>query len=210
MINFKTKTIIELSSTSVKLIHNDKFYKTVTNTASYLKNNILDPESYEEYVLPAIKNYVQMSGVSPSKISCVGTAVYRNSKNIEEIKNIIFNNTGLKLRVLSGKEEAMKPLQKYLGYSKLYNYVVTLDAGGLSTDIACTSGDWVSLNVGSRDSSKLSQELKRLEKTFGWIKDEESVIMIGLGKFNNFPRPKYLEEILKILGNHKLILEKNS
>lgn len=210
MINFKTKTTIELSSTSVKLIHNDKFYKTVTNTASYLKNNILDPKSYEEYVLPAIKNYVQMSGVSPNKISCVGTAVYRNSKNIEEIKDIIFYNTGLKLRVLSGKEEAMRPLQKYLGYSKLYDYVVTLDAGGLSTDIACTSGDWISLNVGSRDSSKLSQELKRLEKTFGWIKNEESVIMIGLGKFNNFPRPKYLEEILKTLGNHKLILEKNS
>ena len=47
MIILRAKTIIELSSTSVKLIHKGKFYKTVTNTASYLKNNILDPELYK-------------------------------------------------------------------------------------------------------------------------------------------------------------------
>ena len=210
MITFRPKptATIELSSTSVKLIQNGKFYKTVTNTASYLKNNNLDPELYKENVLPAIKEYVKMSGVSPDKISCIGTAVYRNSKNINEIKAIIRKETGLRLRVLSGKEEAMMPLQKYLEYTKKYDYVLTIDAGGLSTDIACTSDDWISLNVGSRDSSKLKIELQRLDKVFGWLRNEDSVIMIGLGKLNSSPRPKYLEEILEVLGNHKLIVEK--
>lgn len=208
MIILRSKTIIELSSTSVKLIHKGKFYKTVTNTASYLKNNILDPELYRENVLPAIKDYVKMSEVSPDKISCIGTAVYRNSKNINEIKDIIQKETGLNLRVLSGKEEAMMPLQKYMGYTKKYDYVLTIDAGGLSTDIACSSDDWISLNVGSRDSSKLKKELQRLDKAFGWLRNENNVIIIGLGKLNSFPRPKYLEEILEVLGNHKLILER--
>jgi exopolyphosphatase/pppGpp-phosphohydrolase len=210
MITFRPKptATIELSSTSVKLIQGGKFYKTVTNTASYLKNNILDPELYKENVLPAIKEYVKMSGVSPDRINCIGTAVYRNSRNIDEIKAIIRKETGLRLRVLSGKEEAMLPLQKYMGYTKKYDYVLTIDAGGLSTDIACSSDDWISLNVGSRDSSKLTKELQRLEKAFGWLRNEDSVIMIGLGKLHSSPRPKYLVEILEVLGNHKLILER--
>ena len=210
MINFKAKTTIELSSTSVKLTHNGKFHKTITNTASYLKNDKLDPWLFKKRVLPFIKKYIQVSGVSPDKISCLGTAVYRNSKNIEEIKDIISSETGLELRVLSEKEEATRPLQEYMGYTKIYDYVLTIDAGGLSTDIACSSGDWISLDIGSRDTSRLRQELKRLEKVFGWIRNVESIIMIGLGKLNDSPRPKYLDDILGILGDHKIIVGKET
>ncbi len=56
----------------------------------------------------AVENFLDtIRRFAPQKIEIVGTSVFRSAKNAEEFSNVIFYETGLRVRVLSGADEAL-------------------------------------------------------------------------------------------------------
>lgn len=114
-----------------------------TETGNGLNNkNVLDERYFVRRVLPFIKKaYKDVVESGVDIVYCVATAVYRSARNINSILQIIRDEIGLEVRVLTKEEEAEYTFWAYY-YSTNYRdcllrmpYTLLIDQGGGSTEI---------------------------------------------------------------------------
>lgn len=115
------------------------------------KSGVIAPEKFS-LVSGIFKNYSDISNKYDSeKIFAFGTSALREAKNSPEFTDFIFMETGIKIKIISGEDEA------YYGYEgAVYdltgqNYAV-LDIGGGSTEISFRQDSGFvhkSFNIGS-------------------------------------------------------------
>ena len=137
--------IIDIGSNSARLVISDIYknsgYKMFFNQKESLRlghkvdnsNNLTEEAATS--LIETIKNFAYMCNVyKVNKIIGVATAAIRNSANGKELVARVFNETGIELDIISGKEEA------YLSYLGVINTLsvksgVIFDLGGGSTEI---------------------------------------------------------------------------
>ena len=105
-------------------------------------NNYLDERYFVRKVLPFIKQaYNDILNKDVDVVYCVATAVYRSAININSILQIIKDETGLDVRVLTKDEEAEYTFWAYFFSTKNKDvllekpYTLLIDQGGGSTEI---------------------------------------------------------------------------
>ena len=106
-------------------------------------NNVLDERYFVRNVLPYIKQaYDDVINNNVDVVYCVATAVYRSARNINAILELIREETGLEVRVLSKEEEAEYTFWAYFFSTKNKDcllgkpYTLLIDQGGGSTEIS--------------------------------------------------------------------------
>ena len=90
-------------SKEIKLLMNKK---EIARLAAYVVNGIMTTEGIDKacYILSEFKNL--LDNLQINNVISFATAAIRNARNSDEVVRCIENNTGLKIIVLSGKEEA--------------------------------------------------------------------------------------------------------
>jgi exopolyphosphatase/guanosine-5'-triphosphate,3'-diphosphate pyrophosphatase len=69
-------------------------------------------------------------------VQCYGTSAMRRASNAKEVKRKVLSETGIRIRILTGKREAaLSHLGATTGMTNLRDIRVTVDAGGGSTEI---------------------------------------------------------------------------
>ena len=151
--------VIELSTKAVKWLIPKVDNETIKNTPFSFKNfiresqktetgnglnnmNVLDERYFVRRVLPYIKRaYHDVVDAGVDIVYCVATAVYRSARNINSILQIIKDEIGLDVKVLSKEEEAEYTFWAYF-YSTQFKehliqkpYTLLIDQGGGSTEI---------------------------------------------------------------------------
>jgi exopolyphosphatase/guanosine-5'-triphosphate,3'-diphosphate pyrophosphatase len=200
--------IIEIGTNSLKLL----IYRTEPNFEAVVDKTIITrlSEGYYqtgEISISALNRNIEEinESLNITKIhncrntSLYGTMIFRSAKNTEVVLKQILEQTGLNLKVLSGKEEA-----EYSFLAATYSFtikdknVLVIDSGGGSTEFIFGRNGEVnnaqSLNVGAvtlTDKFKLQNEVKTeiLEKCERYLNDKfkrietTSVpdIIIGIG-----------------------------
>ncbi|MCD5414274.1 MAG: Ppx/GppA family phosphatase [Clostridiales bacterium] len=112
----------------------DEFKKNVRIIENINCNKKINAEAIKR-TLNAVKifrNYCNSCNVD--EVICVTTAGIRNASNGKEIIDLIHNETGLKFRTLSGKEEAFYGYLGVVNTLKL-DHSLIVDIGGGSTEI---------------------------------------------------------------------------
>lgn len=144
------KAIIELSSSSVKLLigtngsTNLRAFKALsekTTTTNGLKGGKMNIKWYSSKVLPVISKYVGIcNSEGVDNITCIATAVYRDSKNCSEIFNLIKEKTGIEPILLSGNEEAELSSRAYMKLNRgNQDWTLFIDQGRGSTEFVLTN-----------------------------------------------------------------------
>ena len=118
------------------------------------ENRFLVPETFER-VLGFVQSYRQIAlleGVEA--IRACGTSALRDAENREEFVKFIFDHTGIKIRILSGVEEALMTYRGALwGFPESNAVRGVLDIGGGSTELIYGCGSNIlenkSLDIGS-------------------------------------------------------------
>lgn len=126
------------------------------------------------------------NGVKPENIKGAATAWARNINNLEEVEKTLPIN----IQVLSEEEEAGMAIKSFLKSTrrniKAYDYLVSIDPGGMSTEIVVINPstekviNTTSLNVGALNEFNISKELKKLDQ-FKWLQGESKVLVICTG-----------------------------
>jgi exopolyphosphatase/guanosine-5'-triphosphate,3'-diphosphate pyrophosphatase len=101
------------------------------------RDNLLKPQAMERAIF-VCKKFVELAKIyGATEIIAVGTSAIREAKNQSDFLQKILNETGLKVQVISGQEEARLI---WLGVSSGINIgeekAIFLDLGGGSTEIA--------------------------------------------------------------------------
>lgn len=121
--------------------------------------------------------------------SAVATSAMREAKNGKEVRDFIYNQVGLKIKIITGDEEA-RVLNKAIIPSLQTSKYIHIDVGGGSTELNIFDGkkriEGKSFDMGSvRQLSKKERE-STLDEIKQWIDQfkfdkSESVIGIGTG-----------------------------
>ncbi len=142
-------------SKEIKLLMNKK---EIARLAAYVVNGIMTTEGIDKacYILSEFKNL--LDNLQINNVISFATAAIRNARNSDEVVRCIENNTGLKIIVLSGKEEAGLG---FLGAIKdiKNEHGVMVDIGGGSTEIVvynnCEIKYAFSLPIGALNLTKM-------------------------------------------------------
>ena len=151
--------VIELSTKAVKwlipIVDNETIESTPFNFKHFYKESqktetgnglnsqgILSERYFVSRVLPYIKKaYSTVMKANVDVVYCVATAVYRSARNINSILQIIKQETGLEVCILTEEEEAEYTFWAYF-YSTTHQeelvqkpYTLLIDQGGGSTEI---------------------------------------------------------------------------
>jgi len=141
MIVFKQKRpdfVLELSSRAVKKITLDDRITIRTNTKQFLNSQgKLDPIKFKEVVVPVIKQLWSKNKLG----KCIATALYRTIKNKDEILNIIKEEIGADVDIISGKEEA-ELIKAAVAHEFPRKHLLVIDAGGMSTEVCVIPGNY--------------------------------------------------------------------
>ncbi len=142
-----------------------------------------------------------MEKFQAEKVIAVATAAVRKAKNQKEFVEKVKSETGISLRVLSGKEEAELDFLGVMGKTKLCDAVI-LDTGGGSIEIiGAKEGKMtnaVSIPIGSRSIKELyftngetldarhraRAKIKEIIDGLPWLSDFKGVPIIGIGGSN--------------------------
>lgn len=169
--------VLELSTKAVKLLfskideddmksaefsfNNFERQASKTETGKGLDDqNVMDLSFFKGRVLPVIQNMkriMRMNGIDV--VYTVATAAYRTAKNRNEIVELIRNQAGINVRILSKKEESVATMFAY-GITSKYRleilqcaHSVMIDQGGGSTEVSVfNQGDLIgsySINLGT-------------------------------------------------------------
>lgn len=212
--------IIDLGSNSARAmlmeVHGCEHYKLIDELQEPVrisenmgKERMIKPQAINRAVqsLKAFKKFCKVNDVS--KIFAVATAAVRNAKNKFHVLNILKEETGITLRVLSGEEEAY---YEYLGVvnSMTLQDSLIVDIGGGSTEIIlCKNRKMmrcISLPIGAVNITEeflstdaipeenieaLNEYLKSLYSEITWLEkvknDNLSIIGVG-GTMRNLAR----------------------
>ncbi len=209
MINFRIKKpqfVLELSSSGVKKLTKDGKEIERTETKDMVNSNgVLDVNKFKKQVLPAIKSFWDnnKSGI------CIATALYRNIKNKEKICNLIKDEVGIDVNIISGKEEAI-----LVGQAVKREWpnkrVLILDSGSMSTELSLIPDGWYK-SFKKNESIFIDKEV--LEDL---LKDKNVLIVvtgIAMSKIKEpiLDEPKKLrwhttlQTILNKIGNHPVV-----
>jgi exopolyphosphatase/guanosine-5'-triphosphate,3'-diphosphate pyrophosphatase len=116
----------------------------------------IDPELAERAGLLAFEFLRRARGLGASHVVIGATAALRNAANGAEVAGIIAGRAGLRVRILSGDEEAQlvyRSVVSGLGAGAMRSPCVVFDLGGGSTEVVsgmgAHSGRWVSLPFGA-------------------------------------------------------------
>lgn len=138
--------IIDLGSNSVRLMLTDKKFEKstqVTRLAEGLNSGGVLSESAMERTLSAVKSYVEYSKhIGVHNIYIFATEAMRAAKNSDCFIERVFLNTGVKIDILSGNDEAMCGfLGAVSGQSNISKTIGIIDIGGASTEISIGKTD---------------------------------------------------------------------
>lgn len=138
--------IIDIGSNSVRLLLKEKNLKekfcTITKLSQNFKNGLLDNLSMERTIKEVVK-FVKNAKEKNADIHIFSTQAVRSANNSKEFLAGIFNKTGLNVKIIDEKTEA---LIAFLGASQgKKGDIVVLDLGGASLEIAFGKGRKISL-----------------------------------------------------------------
>ncbi len=213
----KTLAIIDIGSNSIRLVlvrigpeGNYKIVHDIKESARLAKDfcpdRIIKPQR-ADMAVRIMKMFGNLcEAVQPDEIIVVATDAVRRALNRDELLDRIKDETGFKVRVLSGQEEAY---YDYLGVANSMNITdaLLMDIGGGSTELIWVkdkqAAELISIPFGSvnltqlydlNEKSKPEEEsLKRtLWENFdkiSWLKNSGSPVLIGIGgSFRNIGR----------------------
>lgn len=126
------KFVLELSSSAVKKLKPGGYREQIrTNTLDMVgPDKILDIDKFRNIVIPAIIKLWEPRGGT-----CIATALYREIKNQEEIINLIKEETGVEVNVISGIEEAQLVGNGILKQFPKAKKILFIDSGTRSVEI---------------------------------------------------------------------------
>lgn len=152
-------------------------------------------------IVPILNQFREVcSAYRCSKIRIAATAAIRNAANTQEIKDILQQETGMEIEVLSGEQEA------YFGFIAVAGAMAVedgfiVDIGGGSTEITLFRNrrlvGSVSLPLGAvnaqvqfgdgeevwtaESSKRLQNEVSKLMESESWMEEHTGLPLIGLG-----------------------------
>ncbi|MFL2647644.1 MAG: hypothetical protein EVA29_03895 [Candidatus Actinomarinales bacterium] len=183
---------IDCGSNSTRLLVSEvnngeikKLYKThnVTKTSEGLEDSNKISTDSKKRLFKVLRGYLrEIEKYQASQILCIGTAVFRDAENSEEIIEEIKQKFDINLKVLSGEEEGQTTSIGVLSDRDLNDNFLIVDIGGRSTELIYDNKKKIhveSFNLGvvSLNESFLSHN--PLTKT-----EEESAIEFINNNFN--------------------------
>ncbi len=136
---------IDCGSNSTRLLISEvnngeikKLYKThnVTKTSEGLEDSKKISIDAKKRLFKVLRDYLkEIEKYEASQVLCIGTAVFRDSENSEEIIQEINQKFDLNLRVISGEEEGQLTSVGVLSASGFNNDFLIIDIGGRSTEL---------------------------------------------------------------------------
>lgn len=183
---------------SFKLI--DEIKETTRLGAGLGEENLLQPESIKRTVA-SVKLFTKLCRINQiDQIIAVATAAVRNARNQEKFLEILYIETGIKFRVLTGEEEAYYVYQGVVNSLALENGLI-VDIGGGSTELILMKKrklvHSISLPFGAvtltekflnKKEKSTAQQLKKLEgfiqenlQKVEWLAKETNIVLLGIG-----------------------------
>ena len=208
--------IIDVGSNSVRLMLTDKKFEKqtqVTRLAEGLNSCGVLSEAAMERTLSVIQSYAEYSKqMGVQDIFIFATEAMRAAKNSDCFIERVFLNTGIKIDILSGNDEAMCGfLGAVSGQKKVSKTIGVIDIGGASTEIGIGKIGFKheltyskSLAIGTvrlremfeKDLQGLLEYIKKTIKAYGEIKADSftgiggtftsiSSMLLGLKQYNS-------------------------
>ncbi|NLI57396.1 MAG: Ppx/GppA family phosphatase [Clostridium sp.] len=204
--------IIDLGSNSVRLV----VFEVGKNGAFRLIDDINDPIRLMENMvcdkflndlamhrtIKTIKLYKKLCAaheISANRIIGVATAAMRKAENRDHLLRLLSNSTGIKFKILSGKEECMY-VYKAIANSMDINEGIIVDIGGGSTEIIKFKDkhmqNHICLPIGSIVATEkflgkntispqklhvLYNYIKNLLSESDWLFEKKNLVLIGVG-----------------------------
>ena len=201
--------IIDLGSNSVRItIANTKSGKTLYMGKKSIKLSqgmneemLLQAEPVRRCILAFFELKLIMDRFGVEETYAVATAAVRKAKNKAEFLELIGKETGIKIRVLSGEEEAKLDFLGVMDKAKVSDAVI-LDTGGGSTEfIGVKDGKIIgaeSVQIGSRSIKELcfkdgetenkiknaKNTVKKFTDSIKWLDELKGACVIGIGGSN--------------------------
>lgn len=190
--------VIDIGSNSVRLLVADVYQGKVVPVKNGLVTTRLGRGIGQRYLLPepmektkeVLKEFLEEARQSGAlSVMAAATSAVRDARNGNDFVDMIEDELGLKINILSGKEEALLTYQGVLaGLQKKNVHTIIIDLGGGSTEIIWpVEGDvkWESVDVGAvrATEGKYSREkiLSLLKPVLDQIDTTRSVGMVGVG-----------------------------
>jgi len=193
IIDIGTNTILLLivafdENGNIKFIHHEERIPRIGKDVDESRN--IGNASFLKTV-EIIKDYKKISdGFNVDKLTAVGTSALRDANNKKEFVQFIYDETGVKIEIISGSEEAHWSYRGALSFLKVdpNQYYSVIDIGGGSTEIISGKGNDVikniSLDVGA---VRLTERyLKSNPPTPQEINDTEMFLHTQFEKLNSF------------------------
>ncbi|MBI5359518.1 MAG: hypothetical protein HZA48_02935 [Planctomycetes bacterium] len=208
--NMKPKAIIEVGSNSLKLLIAEKTSNgfmpvheevIITRLSRGMKNHRIQNAPLQK-TLGVLKDFLSTcenphsikSGLGSVSVQAFATAALREAKNRKAIIEKIRRQTGLKIRVLSEKEEALCTSLGALSdlpQDKKTRYVV-VDIGGKSTEFAAPPDVFLSIPIGAvslyerfiRHDPPLKEEIRSMRNYISNVCKNATCCVSAHGKNN--------------------------
>ncbi|MBZ4688404.1 MAG: exopolyphosphatase / guanosine-5-triphosphate,3-diphosphate pyrophosphatase [Clostridia bacterium] len=123
-----------------------------------------------------------------AEVGVVATSAAREADNKEDFIKTIEEKTGLKVKIISGQEEASLSYRGAVSGVSVSGNPVVIDIGGGSTEIMCAAGEDIyvsSTKVGAvnctENSTTPTEILEKLSGTLEKVKSFKDVSFVGVG-----------------------------
>lgn len=152
--------VLELSTKAVKLLYSNDVRGLIEDGFSFQRfqrfsdktdtgfgldeKNVMDMHFFKRRVLPSVSKFVDMARRNGVHVLyCVATAAYRTAKNREEIVQMIKDECGINVRIISKEEESKATVTAFFHSRPSYlasklmgsKRILMIDQGGGSTEI---------------------------------------------------------------------------
>ena len=147
---------IDCGSNSTRLLISEvnngklkKLFKThkVTKTSQGLQESGRISNDSKKQLFNTLRNYLKLiKEYEADHILCIGTAVFRDAENSNEIIEEIKQKFDIDLRIITGEEEGQLTSIGVLSDSEINNNLLIIDIGGRSTEIIYDEQNKIKVN----------------------------------------------------------------